>query len=809
MMIRNFNSKQLLTSILLLLSYPILFAQNNGILEGRIYNANNNEPLAFATIAIFGTTIGSTSDLDGRFLLTGLKPGFVELRASSVGFETYISEAIQVTNARKAFIEIPLQEANLKLEEVTIKASPFRKSDESPVSLRRIDIAEIEKNPGGNRDISRVIQSYPGVASSPAFRNDIIVRGGGTSENRFYLDGVEIPNINHFATQGASGGPIGIINVDFIREVDFYSGAFPADRGNALSSILELKQIDGNKDKIRFKAAIGASDLGLTVDGPLGDKTTFIASARRSYLQLLFSVIGLPFLPTYNDFQFKVKTRFDDKNELTLIGLGALDQFRLNLDADETEEQQYILGFLPVNEQWTYTLGAVYKHFRDNGYDTWVLSRNHLNNKVYKYFNNIERDSLKTIDYNSDEVETKFRYEYSGNLSNRMKLNYGANLEHAYYYNSTFKKNFINGLPVIIDYNSDLNIIKWGVFGQLSQEFLKDRLTLSLGLRMDAANYSKEMNNLIEQFSPRFSASYRITSGFYFNFNTGRYYQLPAYTSLGFRNKAGDLVNNQNGLSYIESDHLVGGFEWRPSEKSRLTLEGFYKYYRNYPFSVNDSISISSKGGGYGIYGDEELKSIALGRAYGFELLYRNKDLFGGNLILSYTFVKSEAESAITAGESGNHWVPTAWDNRHLLNILAIKQFDNNWRVGLKWRFIGGAPYTPFDGPESSYVLAWNTRGIGIPDYSRFNSQRLGSFHQLDFRIDKEFFLKNVTLNFYVDIQNLYNFKSDQQKVLVLDNSKSQPINPTAPPDQQKYALKELPLKSGTVLPAFGIIVEF
>ncbi len=791
------------------LLFPGINSQNNGSIEGRIYNAKNNEPVPFATIAIFGTTIGSISDLDGKFLFTGIKPGFIELRATSVGFEPYVSEVVQVTNARKVFIDIPLQEANVTLEEVTVRASPFRKNDESPVSLRRIDIAEIEKNPGGNRDISRVIQSYPGVASTPAFRNDIIVRGGGPSENRFYLDGVEIPNINHFATQGASGGPVGIINVDFIREVDFYSGAFPADRGNALSSILELKQIDGNKEKIQFKGTIGASDLGLTLDGPLGEKTTFIASARRSYLQVLFSLIGLPFLPTYNDFQFKTKTRFDAKNELTIIGIGALDQFRLNLEANETEEQQYTLAYLPVNEQWTYTLGAVYKHFRDNGFDTWVLSRNHLNNGVYKYFNNIEVDSLKTIDYNSDEVETKFRYEYSGRIGNRMRINYGANLEKAYYYNSTFNKNFINGSPVTIDYSSDLEMIKWGIFGQLTQDLLKDRLTLSLGLRMDANNFSPEMNNLLEQVSPRLSASYLITTGFYFNFNMGRYYQLPPYTSMGYRNTSGDLINRDNGLTYINSDHIVAGLEWRTSDKSRFTLEGFYKNYNNYPFSLNDSISISSKGGGYEIYGDEPLKSIADGRAYGFELLYRNKDLLGGNLILSYTFVKSEAEAFGKSGESGKQWVPTAWDNRHLLNILAIRQFDNNWRVGLKWRFVGGAPITPFDELESSYVLAWNARNIGIPDYSRFNSQRLKAFHQLDLRLDKEFFLKKLTLNFYVDIQNLYNFKSDQQKVLVLDQSKEQPVNPSAPIAEQRYALKELGLASGTVLPTFGIIVEF
>lgn len=784
-------------------------SQENGIIEGRIFNSKNNEPVPFATLAIFGTSIGSISDLDGRFIFTGIKPGYVELRVTSVGFDPYVSEAILVTNARKVFIEIPLQEANIKLEEVTVKASPFRRNIESPVSLQRIDLVEIEKNPGGNRDISRVLQSYPGVASTPAFRNDVIVRGGGASENRFYLDGVEIPNINHFATQGASGGPVGIINVDFIREVNFYSGAFPANRGNALSSVLEFRQVDGNRERLKFKGSVGASDLALTLDGPLGERTTYIASVRRSYLQFLFSAIGLPFLPTYNDFQFKTRTRFNEKNELVLIGIGALDQFRLNLEANETEEQKYILGYLPVNEQWTYTMGAVYKHFRDQGFDTWVLSRNHLNNSVYKYLDNVESPDNKLIDYVSDEIETKFRYENNTTFEKGTRLNFGGNLEYADYYNRTLNNTFINGAPVSIRYSSDLGIIKYGVFGQISRDVMKERLSISLGMRMDGNNYSSEMKNPVRQFSPRFSMSYLLFPDVYLNFNTGRYYQLPSYTTLGFRNNSGVLINSENGLRYIGVDQLVTGLEWRPTEQSRFSLEGFYKFYRNYPFSVNDSISISSKGADFGTFGDEEVKSIAEGRAYGFEVLYRNKNLLGGNLIFSYTFVRSEAENFRTETGNGSEWLPTAWDNRHLLNILGIKEFKKDWRLGMKWRFVGGAPYTPFDVEQSSLVQAWNARLRGIPDFNRFNGERLGAFHQLDVRVDKEFFLNKLSLNFYVDIQNLYNFKSDQQKVLLIDQSAAQPENPSDPPELQRYRLKELDISGGTVLPTIGVIIEF
>lgn len=800
--------KNIFIIILLFFVLP-LSAQNTGSIEGRVFNSKNNEAVGFASIGVFGTSIGSISDLEGKFLFTGLTPGYVELRVSSIGFETYVSEPILVTNARKVFIDIPLQEAQIQLEEVSVKASPFRRDVESPVSMRRISLVEIEKNPGGNRDISKVIQSYPGVASTPSFRNDVVVRGGGASENSFYLDGIEIPNINHFATQGASGGPVGIINVDFLREVNFYSGAFPANTGNALSSVIEFKQIDGNKEKLKFKGSVGASDLALTFDGPIGERTTYIASARRSYLQLLFSAIGLPFLPTYNDFQFKVKTRLDEKNEITFLGIGAIDQFRLNLDANETEEQRYILGYLPVNEQWSYTVGAVYKHFRESGYDTWVLSRNKLNNVSYKYYGNDE-DSLKSFDYDSYEVETKFRYEHFSQYSNGVRLNVGGGLEYAEYSNYTFRELLINGNLFSQNYTSNLNLVKWDAFAQMTKSILDERLTLSLGARLDATNYSKETSNLLDQLSPRFSASYRLTQELFLNFNMGRYYQLPSYTTLGFRNSAGDLVNKENGLKYIRADHIVAGIELLPDEKSRFTIEGFYKHYYNYPYSVIDSVSISSKGADFGTFGDEEILSIAEGRAYGVEVLYRNRDLLGANVTISYSLVRSEAEAFRSAILSQGKWTETAWDNRHLINILILKEMKKNWSIGGRWRFVGGVPYTPYDKIQSSLVKQWDVRSMGVLDYNRFNQERLKAFHQLDLRIDKEFFLKNLSMNFYIDIQNVYNFKADQQNLLLLnEGSDNLILNPSDPADQQRYDLKELAIQGGTVLPTVGIIIQF
>jgi hypothetical protein len=796
--------KHIYTILLLFISlFPEIFGQiNSGVIKGKVYNSKTNEGVPFATIQIWGTTTGAVSDFDGNFLFTGVKPGYSELRVSSVGYKPYISSALLVTNSNQVNIEIPLEELAIDIGEVVVKASPFVKRAETPLSVRIIGIDEIEKNPGGNRDISKVIQSFPGVASTPAFRNDVIVRGGGPNENRFYVDNIEIPYLNHFSTQGSSGGPVGILNIDFVQSVDFLSGAFPASKGNALSSLLNFTFLDGNRDKMKYRATLGASDLGLTIDGPAGKNSSLLMSVRRSYLQFLFSALELPFLPNYTDFQFKYRVRLDDKNEITVIGLGAKDDFSLNLKANETEYQRYILDYIPVQEQYSYVLGLVYKHFRKNGYDTWVLSRNYLNNSQYKYAGNAEADTNKLFDYLSGEGEIKSRFERTVIGNKGLRVNFGASAEYAHYRNSTYRLLYTALGENELRYETNLNMGKFGVFGQLSNAYLEQRLRLSLGVRTDFNTYSTSMSNPLKQISPRFSASFILTGKLNLNFNIGRYYQLPPYTALGYSTTAEEFVNKNNNMKYISSDHIVAGVELVPSENIQVTVEGFMKYYSKYPFSVRDSVPLSSKSADYGIFGDEELTSTSDGRAYGVEFLGRLKEFKKINLVFSYTYVRSEFR------DLNSDWIPSSWDNRHLLNVTATKKFNRNWDFGFKWRFVGGAPYTPYDLDKSMLKAAWDLQGQGYLDYTNFNSQRLNAFHQLDVRIDKQYFFKGWSLMLYADVQNIYNHKSDQPAILIRE-SDGNGIPLTDPGDPLRYVPKYLNGESGTVLPTIGIMVEF
>lgn len=779
------------------------FVAHAGVIQGNVYDEINNEAIIGANVVVQGTTIGTSTDIDGNFIIENLAPGLYNLVISYLGYETKTIFELQVTNSFPVVLKIPMRESSAQLETVEVVANPFKRPSESPLSLNSIGVNEIQRSPGGNRDISRVVKLLPGVSTGTSFRNDILVRGGSPSENRFYLDDIEVPTINHFTTQGASGGSNGLINVDFIRNVDFYSGAFPANRGNSLSSVLEFNFKEARTDRIGFTATVGASDLGITVEGPLdkAKKNTFMLSARRSYLQLLFKAIGLPFLPTYNDFQFKTTHKIGKRGDLSFIGLGAIDDFELNLERADDEVSRYQIGYLPYFKQWNYTIGSRYRYFTENGTLLVVASRNMLSNQIFKYQGN-QNDvpEAKLFDLTSREAENKVRVEYTFRKAG-YKFNFGTNYEFARYTNKTFRR-LESEIPIPpFEYDALLKMQKYGFFAQVSKRYFDDKLSVSAGLRADANNYSKLMNNPLKQLSPRLSLSYNINDSWSVSANTGLYYQLPVYTLLGYKNQAGEF-QNKNTLKYIKSAHYVAGVAYTTTFNTKFSVEGFYKKYSNYPLLTQKGISFANEGGDYGVVGDEPADATSKGKAYGVEFLAQQKlykGLFG---IVSYTYYRS-----IFTDATGKY-APASWDNQHILNIALGYKFKKNWELGTRWVISGGQPYTPFDIDFSSNKNVWDVRGRGVPDYQNVNSERLKPYTQLDVRVDKKWFFKKWNLNLYLDLTNVYMAAQDlpDDLVLVTDNN-GVPL--TNPDDESKYQTKLLNSDSGNLLPTIGVVVGF
>lgn len=766
--------------------------------RGKVIDKNSRQPVAYANVMVAGIPgKGASSDSLGRFLIEQIPPGIYRFEASSIGYTTTLTPEY-IVSASTPFIEIEMEEDPNMLTTVVVTPSPFRRSIESPVSMRVIGLQEIEKSPGANRDVSRIVRAYPGVSFSPiGYRNDLIVRGGSPSENRFYMDGIEIPNINHFATQGASGGPVSIVNADLIREITFYTGAFPANRSGALSSVLDFRLRDGNQDKQTFKATIGASEVSLSGNGHFNKRTTYLFSVRQSYLQLLFKALGLPFLPNFIDGQFKIRTKLSERDELIILGLAGIDKMKLNTD-EKGEDAEYLLSYLPTIHQETFTVGATYRHYAGKHVQSVTLSHNYLNNRNLKYHNNDDssEDNL-TLRLRSIEQKTTARFENQTRLG-QWTLKEGIELNNSIYTNNSRQRLFGNS-DILSLYETSLNIFGWGAFFASDYTTKDNRFTLSAGIRMDGNNYNRNIKQLWKQLSPRLSASYKFSEQWTLNGSAGLYHQLPPYTALGYKDNEGLYINK--GLKYMQVLESSIGLDWHLHDRFMISAEGFFKRYNRIPLSLQDNIPLACKGNDYGVVGNEALSSTANGRAYGLETMFRWQVSGKFNLVSSFTLYRSEYRN-----NSEAEYISSAWDNRFILNMSGTYNLPKRWSIGGKVSYIGGAPYTPYDEEKSSLVEAWDAKGQPYYDYSLYNTGRLPNFAQLDLRVDKSFYFRRCMVGLYLDIQNITGNKLKQPDVIM---STGIIENPSAPVSEQRYKMKYLKQESGTVLPTLGVTVEF
>lgn len=819
----NFPMKRIILSFFLgVLVVSFLSAQSNGTLIGTVKDAETQQPLIGAIVVIAETSLGAVTDLDGVFRITNIPTRSWNITASLLGYQAQTKYNIVITAGNSAQLNFELQPESKALSEVVFSENRSIRiaSTETPLSIQNLSAEEIKSNPGGNFDISRVVQALPGVGGTSgngSFRNDLVIRGGAPNENVYYLDGVEIPILNHFATQGAAGGPTGILNVSFIEDATLSSSAFHSRYDNPLSAVLQFKQRDGNSDRLQGNFRLSGTEAALTAEGPIGSKTTFLASARRSYLQFLFEALDLPIRPNYWDFQYKLTHRIDSRTTLTAIGIGAIDDFSFGLPRETTPENLYVLGSNPLINQWNYTQGFTLKRVLPKGFWNLTFSRNMFDNRLDKFednFNGKQNDeSKRTLGINSQEIENKLRFE-NNRIIGAWKFSYGASLQYVKYSNNAFTR----GRPEVRDsagniiqpgvnfnFNTAIDFFKYGLFGQVNRRFLDDRLSLSLGVRSDANSFSSEgAENLWNTLSPRLSASYVLHSKWTLNASVGRYYKILPYTVLGYKNENSELVNRD--LPYTRSDHFVAGLEFIPEANLRITLEGFYKEYSNYPVSIRDGISLANLGGDFGIIGNEAIQANGTGRAYGMELFAQQK--LSKNLYFtgSYTLFWSEFTGV------NDQYIRSAWDTRHLLSLLAGYKFRGNWELGVKFRYQGGTPYTPFDTALSR--INYPVEGRGTLDYRRLNGAELADFMQLDMRIDKKWNFRRFTLDLYADLQNIllranpgfpnYTFQRNS------DNSGFETTDGQALKADGSNAIPILLTENNaTLLPTIGFILEF
>ncbi|MBI3141756.1 MAG: TonB-dependent receptor [Bacteroidetes bacterium] len=778
---------------------PLAAIGQGSVVKGRVTNALNNGPLEGASVQVQGMERGCYTDANGYFAIEGLAPGLWNIEIRFTGFDTYIAYETRTTTIKPTFLEISLQPGVYTLGEIQVNADVSTNTLFEPVSLQKVSWSELQRMPGTALDLSKAMQSYPGVLPKTSFGYNIVVRGGAPSENAYYLDGIKIPSISHFNLQGGSGGAASLINLDFIQGMDMYPGGFPAQYQSGLSVLLDLAQRTGRQDRVGARITLGYSDLGITAEGPLGQKANFIASARTSFSQNITKALGLPILPTYHDVQFKYNHKLTEKDELTVIGLGGFDTYVLNLDAPESDALLYNVGYIPEGDQQQITVGANYKHYFEKSYIQVIASRNQFNNNADKFKENTGLESDRLLKYRSSERESHLRADHHV-FGDNLEIQYGAALTH----------NDIRFDVLAVDVSlggPDTNILKqspkyweYGAYITMSSRYFQNRLGLSIGIRADGTTLHAQMG-MLSQLSPRMSINYALSEKTRIKSSIGSYYQLPPEIII-----ANALNNPPNGedsyLDYINSPQASLGMEFKGNTTYKASIDAYYKGYAQYPFLVRDQIAFANVMADYVAVGNQSTMPIGEGQAYGLEMFIQQKLKRNYWWMLAYSYNRSEFK------DKSGRYRPSSWDSRHFLTLNMGKALKRNWQLGMKWRFSTGTPYTPYNLDLSAIKENWDVANRGVFDYDRLNEARLPSFHQMDIRVDKNWYFKKWNLNLFFDYQNLYSNAIELMPYLTAERDEHWELLED-PKDPNRYLVKQISSDTGRSLYTLGLIAEF
>jgi len=720
--------------ILIILPATILAQSTELSVYGKVVDDLTKEPLIGANIIVVGTNFGTATNIEGEFSINNVPPNTYQIRASIIGYNSVTKTDISVMPGRPAQVNFELSTTAIELENVVVQSDYFNNNPVELNSVKSFNYEEIRRSAGGFEDVVRAVSILPGVAQADPGRNDLIVRGGGPSENLYLINGIPVQNINHFGTQGSTGGPLSYINLDYVQETTFSTGGFSVLNGDKISSVLSVDIRKGRDDKIGGKATISATQFGFDLEGPVSSNSSFIFSARRSYLDFIFQAADFSFVPEYYDGLLKYDVQFDNRNSLSFLLISAFDNVKY---FNDTEDQRYDNSTILGSDQTQYATGISYQHLFNKGFVNLSLNRNYVD------YDTRQSDSLLIPIFinNSIEKENTLKADLTYQLNKTIEFNAGGNIQFINFEADILVPEFIttfgDSIPLTaVAANEYYN----KATGYLNFNFsLFERLRLNLGARVD---YFSPLTKPT-YFSPRFSASYQLTDLTTLNFSTGVYHQSPSYIWL----VAYD-VNNQ--LENINVHQYVLGIDYYVSADALVRLEGFIKDYFDYPASMrrtylilaNTGAGFSGSDENFSSFGLDPLNSGGTGFTRGFELSLQKKltdtPYYG---IVSLTYSKADFTALDDVERIGSY------DQTWIFNVSGGYKFNEEWEASLKFRYSTGKPYTPYNSD-------------GTQNVDDINFLRLPVNNSLDLRVDKRWFFSTWTLITYVDIQNVYNRKN-------------------------------------------------
>ncbi|NQT24420.1 TonB-dependent receptor [candidate division KSB1 bacterium] len=730
-----------------------------GIIKGTILDESTQIPLPAATIMIDDTPLGAAADMEGQYFIERIPPGIYNVRFMMIGYETRVVNSVVVNPGLTTWLTVELKSTVLEMEGVSITAGFFQEAKDAVISNRSMDFEEIRMDPGSVGDIQRVVQALPSVVSGSDQDNEIIVRGGMPGENLFIMDHIEIPNPNHFASQGLGGGPINMINTEFVRRIDFYAGAFPARYGDKASSAMEISLREGSRDRITGHAYLGMAGVGAMIEGPIKNRGSYMFSARKSFLDLIISSTGLTAVPHYYSLQGKVVVDLNATNQLIWNGIFGDDEITI----DEDEGGGYERGAENVkSESYQYATGITLRSlYGKKGFSRITLSQVANNWDQFVW----ESDGDPYFTNQSTEIERTLKADWTYQLSKRLEFSVGGH---------------VKSIPFDIDIWADADTmfvfqpgttqilsdsIIYPEYKRMEKEttlktagFLQvkwnpwDRLTLSMGLRGDHFKYTDKLS-----LDPRIGFSYAITEKTDLNFAVGQFSQSPAYVQI-------TAHPGNNSLDYKSNRQIAGGFSRLFTEDMRGTVEVFYKDYFNVPIS-KASLTPNPFDASNG-----HLVNEGEGYAKGFEFFLQKKLTHQYHFTLSYAY-------SISKGRDPRNGEQFSWDYDYRQHFTFIggahydlrnkewyKSMKKHWlydffgwlvpladqvEVGVRWRYLGGRPYS-----ERTYHPEYR-RWVVEPS-TPFNGLRYPQYHRLDFRVDWRHMYNSWNMVAFLDIMNIY-----------------------------------------------------
>jgi hypothetical protein len=730
---KNFT---LMLTVVIISIFTSMQAQTNlpkGVIKGKVLDSESQLELVGAHVFIKETNTGTSTDANGQFEFPNVTVGSYSLVCSYIGYNKITKTDIIVRTERITFVNIEMEASSVEVTAETVTAGYFKEIQTQPLSSINFSSEEIRRAPGAAGDVSRIIFGLPSLAKINDTKNSLIVRGGSPVENGFFLDNIEIPNINHFPTQGSTEGPIGILNVDFIEDVNFNSGGFGANYGHKLSSIMELKLREGNRTTSDVQMEMSMQGFGGSIEGPIdGGHGSYFISARRSYLDLLLGMMNEKVgIPTYSDMQGKATYDLSQNHKLSYIDVFSIDNQEMT---QKNALDSKTINIYPIYSSYSNTGGVNWQWiWGKSGFSNTSLAHTYSNTDA-RFFQ--ARDAKMIMNNKSTEQEWKIRNTNHWMLDARNKFNFGFDLKYNVIDYSQFYSDYQdamgNATPAFT-LNQTLRSPQGGIFVDYSLQ-LFNKLTLSPGGRIDYYEYNDDV-----KISPRFSATYQFTEITSLTGSYGIYYQniplIIAAQKSDFRK-----------LKTPRADHYVLSFSHLLTESTKLTVELYDKEYQDFPMDpMQPKMFLFDQAVVEQIFlNHTNLISAGEARSRGVEVTVQKKmaeNIYG---LIAGSYYRSQYKGL------DSKWYDRVYDNKFNFAIEGGYKMNEKWEFSLRWLYAGGAPYTPFDEQAS---LATHK---GVFDGTRINAARLPDFHSLNLRVDKRYYFQSTTLTVYLSIWNAY-----------------------------------------------------